>query len=628
MSGWDRSRALLHAKSDLGDGVLMPVALSAHEEISQPFDFRVSIVSERPDIDPNEILHHGVTVAVQHDGVPVRHFHGIVQSFTTDGKVDGRDLTLYQARLVPRLWFLGQTEDCRIFQNKSVTDIVRAVAQEAGMPAPAFKLQNPHRPREYITQYNETDLAFISRLLQEEGAFYFFEHSDGDHEMVITDHNGAFRPLPGPALRFDSAVADDEVLTSWHRTHGTTHGRMRLIDYDPTAPKKRLDAQQQTILRAGGASGRDVFHWPALSHDPNRVRSLARYRLEADEAAVSLLSGEGRNRQLVPGASFTLAEDPVDQAKNKKVAIQSVSHEAWDRTFLSSDAGTGYTNRFSVFPLSVPWREPFAIARPQMLGVHAALVIGPKGTEIHTDDLGRAKVMFFWDHRREAEPDKAIWARVIYPWAGNGWGWQSTPRVGTEVAVAFMDGDPDRPVILGGMYNGDDKPIYSESEKTKSGIRTRSSLGGSSSNFNELTFDDKKGSELVYVQAEKDMRTLVKNDQHLTVNHCRVKHIKVDETITIGNNRTATIEKGNDSLTVSKGNLTIDTTLGKIDITAMQSITLTVGSSMVKIDQMGVTIKGMILNFEGSAMLQTKAPMTQLTAPAMMTLKAGIMFLN
>ena len=628
MSGWDRSRALLRVSSDLGEGVLMATAFNAREEISQPFDFRVSLVSERHDIHPDAVLHHGMTVSVQHDGTPVRHFHGIVQSFSTDGKIDGRDLTVYQARLVPRLWFLGQTADCRIFQNKSVTDIVRAVTQDANMPAPAFRLQNPHKPREYITQFNETDLAFVARLLQEEGAFYFFEHKEGDHELVIADHNGAFRSLPGAPLRFDSAVDDDEVLTAWHRTQGTTHGRMRLIDYDPTSPKKRLDAQQQTILRAGGSNARDVFHWPALSHDPERVRTLARFRLESDEAAVALLRGEGRNRGLVPGTSFTLAEDPIDQARNKKLAVRSVSHEAWDQTFLSSDAGSGYTNSFSAFPVSVPWREPFSVERPRMLGVHAAVVIGPKGTEIHTDDHGRVKVMFFWDHRKEAHPDQAVWARVIYPWAGNGWGWQSTPRVGTEVAVAFMDGDPDRPVVLGGMYNGDDKPIYAEKDKTKSGIRTRSSLGGGRSNFNELTFEDKKGDELVYVQAEKDMRTLVKHDQFLTVNHCRVKHVKVDETVTIGDNRAVTVEKGNDTLTVSKGNLTVDTTLGKIDITAMQSITLKVGESSIRIDQMGVTIKGMILNLEGSMLLQTKAPMTQLSAPAMMTLKAGLMMLN
>lgn len=243
-----------------------------------------------------------------------------------------------------------------------------------------------------------------------------------------------------------------------------------------------------------------------------------------------------------------------------------------------------------------------------MHGVHAALVIGPQDTEIHTEDLGRVKVMFFWAHRREAHPDQAIWSRVIYPWAGNGWGYQSTPRVGTEVAVAFMDGDVDRPVVLGGMYNGDDRPIYPEAEKTKSGIRTRSSLKGGAGNFNELTFDDKKGDELIFARAEHDMRTLVKHNQFLTVENCRVKHIKVDETITIGGNRSTTINKGNDTLKIETGNLKIGTVLGKIDITAMQSITLKVGTSMIKIDQIGVTIEGIILTNKAHALSETKAP--------------------
>ncbi len=636
MSGWQRSRAMLHVTSHLGANVLMASDLSGHEAISQPYDFHVTLLSERHNIDPDEMLHQGLSVALQHDGTPIRHFHGLVQSFATDGRIDGRDLTRYQARLVPGHWFMSQTVDCRIFQKKSVTEIVRTVIQEAGLQSPEFKLQEPHKPREYITQFNETDLQFIARLLQEEGAFYFFEHAQGEHRLVISDHNGAFRPLPDGTVRFDSAVDADDVLTGWKHATGTTHGQVRLIDYDPSTPKKRLDAQQQTVLTAGGAKSRDIFRWPALTHEPGVVKSRAKFYLEADEAAVALIHGEGRARAFVPAASFTLAEDPHDGAKGKNLVLQAVSHEAWDHTVLGGDGGIGYRNHFSAFPLTVPWREPFSVPRPRMDGVHAAIVIGPKGVEIHTDDLGRVKVMFFWDHRKEAHPDHAIWARVVYPWAGGGWGWQSTPRVGTEVVIAFMDGDPDRPIVLGGVYNGDDKPIYTEAQKTKSGIRTRSSLSGAASNFNELTFDDKKDSELIYVQAEKDMETLVKHDQTLTVNHCRMKYVKVNETVRIGNHqslkigngRDTTISKADDTLTISKGDMTIEVSMGKIEITAMQSIELKVGQTSVKLDQTGVTVKGMLLDFTGEAMMTTKAPLTQMTADGMMILKAGLMTLN
>jgi len=619
---------MLDVTSTLGDGVLLATRMTVREEIGQPFDIRLRVVSTRAYIPPEEVLHQPMTIVLRHDGKPVRHFHGITQSWSVNGRVEGRDLTVYEARLVPRLWFLGQTADCRIFQNKSVTEIIREIMRDASIAAPDFKLQNPHKPREYTTQYNETDLAFIERLLQEEGAFYFFEHKDGDHGMVIADHNGALTAMAGDALRFDSSSDDDGVLTGWQWPHGTTHGSMRLLDYDPVAPKKRLDAMQRTVLGAGGAATRDIVRWPALSHDPTRLRELARFRIEADEAAASLVHGKGRCRDMVPGLSFTLAENPLDHGQGEKYGIHSVQHHAWDETFLSGDDGSGYENDFTVFHLSVRWREPFSVPRPRMEGVHAAVVIGPEGTEIHRDDHDRVRVRFFWDHRKDSHPDLSVWARVIYPWAGNGWGWQSTPRVGTEVAVAFMDGDPDRPVVLGGMYNGDDRPIYTDSDKTKSGIRTRSSPKGSASNFNELTFEDKKGDELIYVQAEKDMKTWVKHDQKLTVDNNRDKEVKKDETIIVGSNRTATIQQGNDKLTVSKGNMTVDVSLGKIDITAMQSITLTVGSSSITIDQKGIALKGMLLDFKGSAMLQTSAPMTKLDAAGMMMLKAGIMMLN
>lgn len=318
MSGSDPSRALLHVDTHLGANVLMLTSLSVHEAISQPFDARLTLVSPRGDIHPDDMLHHPMTAMLQHAGEPVRFFHGIVQSFSAEGAIEGRGLSVYQARLVSRFWFLSQTKDSRVFQNQSVTDIVRAICQEAGTPAPSFKLQQPHKPREYITQFNETDLDFVTRLLQEEGAYYFFEHSRADHSMVIADNNGAFRALDGPPLRFDSAADADDVLTSWQRGQGTTHGQMRLIDYHPTTPRKRLDEQQKTVLRSGGSSGRDVFHWPALSHDPAVVRAMARHRLEADEAAVSLRAGKGRSRALVaaPASHSTKTRSKAERARN------------------------------------------------------------------------------------------------------------------------------------------------------------------------------------------------------------------------------------------------------------------------------------------------------------------------
>jgi len=282
-----------------------------------------------------------------------------------------------------------------------------------------------------------------------------------------------------------------------------------------------------------------------------------------------------------------------------------------------------------------------------MDGIHTALVLGPQhgkdaqiksqdGEEIHTDSLGRVKVRFYWDHRADATGGQAVWARVVQPWAGKGWGAQFIPRVGTEVAVAFVDADPDRPIVIGGLYNGRDSPIFSDAEKTKSGFRTRSVLKGGKSNFSEFSFDDKSGQELVFLHAEKDLTTEVENDQTTTVKHdqtltvdnCRVVTVKKDETIEITNNRSVTIDQGNDSLDVKMGNLSIKADAGKIDVQAMQSITLTVGANSVKIDQQGVTINGIMVKVAGQAMAEVGSPMTKVSGDGMLTLKGGIMMLN
>ncbi len=636
MSDWLRERALLRVWSDLGPHVLSAVSMSAREAISEPYEIQLTLLSNRPNIDPDEVLYHGMTVALQHDGEPQRFFHGIVQSLAWDGHAGGRGLTRYNARLVPHLWFLGQTGDCRVFQKRSMADIIRAIMGEHELPPPDFRLRKTHGAREYVTQYNETDLQFVARLLQEEGCFYFFEHSQDNHSLVIADDNSAFRPLGCGPLRFDASAEADEVLTAWRQPKATAQGRVRLTDYDPAAPRKQLDQTHRTILKTGGASARDTFHWPALSHDTSEINDRARYRLEAEEAAVSLAHGQGRHRMFTPGYAFTLAENPQTGGRDEAFVLSAVRHAAVDDTMLSGGGGTSYTASFTAFPSSVPWRMPFSVPRPRMDGVQAALVIGPEGTPIHADPLGRVKVMFFWDHRREADPNMAIWARVIYPWGGDGWGWQSTPRVGTEVAVAFLDGDPDRPVIVGSLYNGHDSTIFSESDKTKTGIRTRSVPRGTSSNFSELSFDDAAGQEVLYIQAEKDMKTLVKNDQELTVNHCRIVHVKQDETITIdnkqsieiGGGRATLIKSGDDSLELGQGNVSIAADAGAVDVNAMQSITLTVGETSVKIDQAGVTINGMLLDFSAVASLKMHGATVQASADAAMMMSAGLITLN
>jgi type VI secretion system secreted protein VgrG len=675
MPAWTRDKALLRmTATGMGGDVLIPVTLSAQEGISQPFRFEVDAACQTGQFDPNSVLNKPACITLQADGSPVRYFHGIVQSVTAMGTVRGEsdphDNQLYHFSLAPRLAFLSHTVDCRVYQNQSAGDIITAVFNDAGLT----DVNGPpsSSSREYTVQFNETDLHFVTRIMEEEGWYYFFKHRADGHTLVIANANIAFSEIPGATLHLDSGEADALLVTNFNRAASAVRGKMKFKDYDPENPDTLLQNEQPTTLATSGPDTRDVFRWPALTFDNGTLTNRTRWQMEAAEAMASLFDGATRFGGIVPGGQFSLSSR--SGTYNGTYVVRGVTHYANDDTWLAGAGTAVYSDTFTCFPSATTWRQPMVTPRPRMDGVHTALVMGPQsskdtdiksqdGEEIHTDDLARVKVRFYWDHRREATGGDAVWARVIQPWAGNGWGAQFIPRVGTEVAVAFVDGDPDRPIVVGGLYNGRDTPIYSKADKTKSGFRTRSSLKGGTSDFNEYTFDDKKGSEQIYEQAQKDLKTYVKNDQTLTIDNCRIVTVKKDETVDIQNNQTIkvkqdhslTVTDGNRSIAVSKGNnsLNVDmgnhavtismgnhTTdvkmgnvsmkadLGQISNEALQSIELKVGESSIKLDQMGVTIKGMMISIEGQIQTQVKGLMTQLNADAMLQIQGAITMIN
>ena len=479
--------------------------------------------------------------------------------------------------------------------------------------------------------------------MEEEGFFYFFEHTTSSHKLIVANQAAAFKEIAGATLQL-SGGPDDTLITAWSRPAHTARGKMKLQDYDPENPDTALQAEKATTLKTGGKEQRDDFRWPANSFQRDKLTDRTQWHMEAAEALANQHQGGSRFGRLTPGSKFKLQSRPSNQYDATYV-ICSVNHKATDDSWLSHGAAPAYENHFSCFPATVPcsrlprrapgWKGStppwFWVAAWQGFDIRSQ-----DGEEIHTDPLGRVKVRFYRDHRAEAAGGQAIWARVVQPWAGKGWGAQFIPRVGTEVAVAFVDGDPDRPIVIGGLYNGRDTPIFSDTEKTKSGFRTRSTLSGGKSNFNEFSFDDKIGKERIFLHAEKDhvsevendQTTTVGHDQTLTVDNCRVVTVKKDETVSISNNRAVTIEQGNDALDVKLGNLSIKADAGKIELEAMQSITLTVGANSVKIDQQGVAINGIMVKVAGQAMADIKSPMTKVSGDGMLILKGGIVMLN
>jgi len=608
----DDKRALLSLSSSASIE-LVPVRLVAHEKISEPFRFDIDAMAAGT-IDAQSMLNKPACLSVNHGEQPTRYFHGIVSEFGPAGHSPLE--TRYRIVLLPQLAQAGLRIDCRMFFNKTAKDIIETIFNDAGVTKTDFRLYSQPTPRKATAQYNETSLHFVTRLMEEEGWYYFFEHSSDGHTLVVTNDNNGFTTIPDATVRPGVEVTA-EILTELHKPDALTHGKVGLRDYDPDAPSKNLKVEQSTILKHGGTANRAVFQWPALTREISEAKQRAKRRMEAAEAAVSLLDATGSMTNLVAGGKFKLRDD---KGVETSCVVREISHFAEDEQRRSDSGAVSYSNRFTAFPNSVPWRQPMTTARPRMEGLHTAIVLAPSGEEIHTDDQGRVKIRFFWDWREDATADSSDWVRVVQPWGGNQWGGQFIPRVNTEVAVAFMDADPDRPVVVGGFYNGNDRPIFPVGQKTKLGFRSRSVTKGGTDAFNELTFDDKKDSELFFLHAQKDMTTEVEHDQKLSVGN--------DRTVDIVGNEKVTLKQGSQTTELKLGDVSLKVDVGSITMEALQSITLKVGQSSVTLDQTGVTVKGMMISITGQIQTEVKAVMTSVSGDAMLTLKGGITMIN
>jgi type VI secretion system secreted protein VgrG len=661
MPDWSRANAMLAMTSPLGEDVLIPISLSAQEAISQPFQFEIQAVSQQGVVTPDDLLNQPVCVILQTDGEAVRYFHGIVRSVSDEGTVRAAGTTtayeLYRIVAVPRLWFLSQTTDCRVYQQMSADAILKAMFNDAGLTD--MEVNPSGATRDYTVQFNESDLHFATRLMEEEGWYYFFTHEAGKHTLVVAASNASFTDISGATLHISGGADDATALLDFHAPSQTVRGQMTLKDYDPDNADTLLQSQQPTTLKTGGAPARDDFRWPALSFDNGMIKSRATWDMEAAEAIASLFSGSTRYGGLVPGGKFTVASQPAAPQDGDYV-VRGANHHATDDTWLNESGTASYLVRFTAFLSSVTWRQPIVTPRPRMDGIHTGQVMGPQddkgstpksqnGEEIYTDDMGRVKVRFYWDWRAEATGNNAVWARVIQPWAGKGWGAQFTPRVGTEVAVAFVDGDPDRPMVIGGLYNSRDTAIYAQADKNKLGFRTRSvPKGAQGTNFSEFTIDDTKGSELIFFHAEKDYFTEIENNQTLTVDNCRIVTVKKDETVDIQNNQTIKVKqdrsltvtdgnhtfevtKGNHSEKVGQGNHTHEVTMGNYSSTIGQgnwALDVKTGNHDTKVDMGNVSLKIAMGNQTGELSLgnySLKTDVGSVTIEALqgITLKVG-----
>ncbi len=535
--------------SPLGEDVLLLHRMTGNEQLGRLFEFQLDLLSTDEQIAIEDVLAQNLTVSLRLPNDEIRYFNGFVSRFSHVGAM-GR-YAAYQATLRPWLWFLTRTADCRIFQEQTVPDIIKGIFREYGFTDFDEALSGSYRTWGYCVQYRETDFNFVSRLMEQEGIYYYFRHEDGKHTLVLADSYSAHELIPGyeriPYFPPDeSAVRERDHISQWDVSQEVQPGVYSLTDFDFEVPKKNLHVKR-SITRPHARPDFEIYDYPGEYVKSGDGDVYVRTRIEELQAQYELTRGEANARGLVPGGLFELTDYPRED-QNREYLIVSASYELQSDVFESgpsSGQGQAYACSISAIDSHTPYRPPRITPKPVIQGPQTAIVVGPAGEEIWPDKYSRVKVQFHWDREGQRDENSSCWVRVAQLWAGKTWGGIHIPRIGQEVIVEFLEGDPDRPIITGRVYNADEMPPYElPANKTQSGIKSRSTKGGSGENFNEFRFEDKKGAEQVYLHAEKNYDIVVENDETHSVGHDRAKTIGNDETTDVGHDRTESV--GND----------------------------------------------------------------------------------
>ncbi len=534
-------------------GELRVVSFELDEEMSAPYTLEVTAsVAAGVAVDPPSLVGETGALVIHLGEAGDRWIHGVVAQVRTwdEHREDGGRLLRFQ--LVPRLWTLGLGRNSRVFQEKSIPDIVKEVLDAGGVEH-RENLSASYSPRDYVVQYGESDLDFVRRLLEDAGIFFFFEHEEDKETMVLADSNRACTAIPGnsPTILFmegSRTVEGTDSFDSFAASVGMCTGALTLRDFNYLTPATDLTAK----ATADADASLEVYEYPAGYAWHQDGQRLARIRLEEARARAELCTGAGLTRRLVPGFRFELDDHPLPELNDEYLVLE-VSHRGSQEEILTPDRPVedqlgGYRCQVRCIRASVPFRPRRVTPRPMIPGPQTAIVVGPSGEEIHTDPHGRVKVQFHWDRLGKKNERSSCWIRVSQAWAGAGWGALYLPRIGHEVVVEFLEADPDRPIITGSVYNGlNPPPIALPDEKTRSTLRSDSSPTCHGSN--ELRFEDQKGAEEVYLHAQKDLSIIVENDKEQYVHGNESLTVDGDRSRTIGGSQTLEVAK-NDSSSV------------------------------------------------------------------------------
>lgn len=579
MANWliQNEHILQVAKSPLGDGDIVPLKFSGSESLSDLFKFYLRFVSGNTKITVDKLIGNPIAVKINSDHSKPRYFHGLVKNFTAGNIQHG--MRSYFVELVPALSFLEHASDCRIFQNKNVVDIAKTLIGEyIYMPIDESGLTKSYPKRDYCTQYRETALQFIHRIFQEEGIFYFFKHEESKHTLVLADHLSACK-IGESEVKFSKGHDKDRRISKWHKSNAFYSGKYEQNDFNFEMPHTRLHTENQGSAKLKMAQKYGLYNYPGRYDKTERGKNYTQHQFNAEESGYEIFSGSGNYESFTAGRKITITDLPLESDLGNYL-ICRVDHFVSDQTYLGTSGGgtQRYRNHFYAISDKVELHPVETIPKPIIQGPQTAFVVGPKGKEIYTDNYGRVKVQFHWDRKGEKNEHSSCWLRVSQIWAGKNWGAVFIPRIGHEVIVQFLDGDPDRPIITGSVYNSDNTiPYQYPFDETKSGIKSHSSKNGGSADANELYFEDKLGSEEFYIHAQKDFNQMT--------NHNKTETIKKDSHLTVGNNLTIGVAK--------QGIIQSDETF---EISAAKSIRIHVGGSSLLLNTEGVFIDGTKVN--------------------------------
>ncbi|WP_460046436.1 type VI secretion system tip protein TssI/VgrG [Pseudomonas sp. S2_H01] len=583
---------LAQVSSPLGPDVLILKNMSGGDELGRLFEYELQLTSKDESIDLNQLLGKPVSLSLQLSAGS-RYFHGVVSRCSQN--VDTGQFARYQVTLRPWLWLLTRTTDCKIFQHLTIPQIIKQVFRDLGFSDFEDALSRPYREWEYCVQYRESSFDFVSRLMEQEGIYYFFRHEKDRHVLVMADAYGAHHPAPGydsvPFYPPDGQHRERDHISDWRLAQAVQPGSVELNDYDFQRPGARIDVRS-AMRRPHTAGDYPLYDYPGTYVQSGDGEHYARTRIEAIQSQHERVELSGNARGLGSGHLFSMSGFSR-QDQNREYLIVStrylIAQESLETG--SASAGLQFESALGCIAAQQSFRPLPITPRPIVKGPQTAIVVGPSGEEIWTDQFGRVKVHFYWDRHDQSNENSSCWIRVSQAWAGKNWGSMQIPRIGQEVIVSFLEGDPDRPIITGRVYNAEQTVPYDlPANATQSGMKSRSSKGGTPANFNEIRMEDKKGAEQLYIHAERNQDIVVEVDESHSVGHDRNKSVGHNETVTIGLDRLRAVLR-NDTLHV--GGAKSDSVSTGYLIEAGSQIRLVCGKSVLELNASGeINISG------------------------------------